>query len=270
MVTGYQWVNFVVLFLLLDKVSVSSARPEAKSKGNNTIVKLLVSEEYSNKTKPRILTHPPNVDFYGQEQEIVFPDSIADRIDVPIRLGLPKCSSEGLPFCEEVETYPYTHIKRVLQRNTILKSLFGQDEAPEIASRLGDEDEKFVCRSVKQTIFPKMGETKNNKWKFIINQGDDEEGFVQGVQVEICKNPEGECDIPGNPMLNPGYTLTCKQKYVYRRLLSIDNKGEPVQDSFKMPSACCCAYKQNFDFLTRLGKSASTKAPKKEQATTVS
>lgn len=32
---------------------------------------------------------------------------------------------------------------------------------------------------------PKMGQNKNNKWKFIINQGEDD-GFIQGVQIEVC------------------------------------------------------------------------------------
>ncbi|ENN81604.1 hypothetical protein YQE_02012, partial [Dendroctonus ponderosae] len=235
-----------------------------------------VAAEYGNRTEPRILTHPPKggryqdpkshktdltlmallSELYGREQDIVFPDSIADRSDILSRLPPPKCA-DGLGFCEDIEGYPYRHIKKILQERPVLKSLFGQDEhthahhilksrrhlqaPPEIANRLGDEDEKFVCRSLKKTIFPKMAETKSNKWKFVINQGD-EDGFVQGIQVEICKN----------------YTMACRQKYVYRRLFTLDNKGEPVSDSFKMPSACCCAYKQNFDFLSRHGKTVST------------
>lgn len=51
--------------------------------------------------------------------------------------------------------------------------------------------------------------------------------------------------------MGTGYQTFCRQKYVYRRLLSLDNGGTPVPDMFKIPSACCCAYKQNLDFLTR-------------------
>uniref|UniRef100_A0AAR5QJB3 Protein spaetzle n=1 Tax=Dendroctonus ponderosae TaxID=77166 RepID=A0AAR5QJB3_DENPD len=224
-----------------------------------------VAAEYGNRTEPRILTHPPKGELYGREQDIVFPDSIADRSDILSRLPPPKCA-DGLGFCEDIEGYPYRHIKKILQERPVLKSLFGQDEAPpEIANRLGDEDEKFVCRSLKKTIFPKMAETKSNKWKFVINQGD-EDGFVQGIQVEICKNPDGACDIPGSPSIDSSYTMACRQKYVYRRLFTLDNKGEPVSDSFKMPSACCCAYKQNFDFLSRHGKTVSTTSKSSEEA----
>ncbi|XP_066148880.1 protein spaetzle-like isoform X2 [Euwallacea fornicatus] len=211
--------------------------------------------EHVNRSKPRILSHLPKGEFYGREQEIFFPDSLlSDRMDVVSRS--PKCAGD-LPYCEEAEAYPYSHIKRVLQGNLALKSLFGTDEVfPEISDRLGNDDETFVCRSIKKTIFPKMGENKNNKWKFIINQND-ENGFVQGIQVELCRNPDKPCDIPGSPSMDLGYSTSCRQKYVYRRLFTLDNTGEPVSDSFKMPSACCCAYKQNYDFMSRLGKGIS-------------
>ncbi|XP_066261578.1 protein spaetzle-like isoform X2 [Euwallacea similis] len=200
-------------------------------------------DEYVNRSKPRILSHPPKGD-----------SLLSDRMDVISRS--PKCAGD-LPYCEEAEAYPYSHIKRILQGNLALRSLFGTDEAPpEIANRLGDEDETFVCRSIKKTIFPKMGETKNNKWKFIINQ-DDENGFVQGIQVELCRNPDKPCDIPGSLSMDSGYSTSCRQKYVYRRLFTLDNTGEPVSDSFKMPSACCCAYKQSYEFMSRLGKGIS-------------
>ncbi|CAG9767967.1 unnamed protein product [Ceutorhynchus assimilis] len=260
MITRWTALDVWIFFILL--IASTSGRPQKQPRHigpptNNEC------EEYINRTQPRILTHPPKGDFYGREQEIIFPDTIADRIDVPSRINVPKCSG-ALPYCEESETYPYSHIKRILQQNHMLKSVFGQDESPpSITNRLGDEDEKFVCHSIKQTIFPRVGENKNNKLKFIINQGEnDEDGFVQGIQVEICKNPDGDCDIPGGSALGDEYIMTCKQKYVYRRLLTLDQKGEAIPDSFKMPSACCCAYKQNFDFLTRFGK-GMTPAPKK-------
>lgn len=42
---------------------------------------------------------------------------------------------------------------------------------------LGENDEKFVCKSVTKKIFPKVGRNKNNEWKFIINQ-EEQDGFV--------------------------------------------------------------------------------------------
>ena len=57
---------------------------------------------------------------------------------------------------------------------------------PEIANRIGEEEEVFVCQSVSQTIYPQKGKNKNEEWKFIINQKDND-GYVQGVRIEICK-----------------------------------------------------------------------------------
>lgn len=61
----------------------------------------------------------------------------------------------------------------------------------------------------------------------------------------------GACDLIGE--LPDGYETSCKQKYIYRRLLSVGDEGDPVVDSFEIPSACCCAYKRNLDFLARFG-----------------
>ncbi|KAF7285465.1 spaetzle domain-containing protein [Rhynchophorus ferrugineus] len=231
------WIILVVL------QNESSARPQDGNTGSKTI-------EFLNETRLRILTNPPKKDLLDNDQEIIFPDdpelvNPVSRIDV-----FSKCS-EDFPLCENAEAYPYNHLKTVLQQNLVYKDLFGADEVPEVANRIGEEDDVFVCRSITRTIFPKMGQNKNNKWKFIINQGD-EDGFVQGVRIEICRNLDGECDFPG--YLPEGYKTSCRQKYVYRRLLSVNNDGNPIPDTFKIPSACCCAYKQNLDFLSRFGK----------------
>lgn len=232
----------------------------------NIWIVLVVLNEYAfgiphdgeSKTKSRILTNPPKFE-YGEEQEIVFPDDSEEQIDVVSRIDVSPTCTNGLPVCEEVDSYPFNHLKRVLQQNPMLKVLFGQDEVPhEIANRIGDDDERFMCRTMTKTIFPKIGQNKNNKWKFIINQGKDD-GFIQGVQIEVCKNPDGECDLPGSLLVSSGYHTFCKQKYVYRRLLSVSNEGTPVPDTFKIPSACCCAYKQNLDFLSRLGRGSKNK-----------
>lgn len=59
-------------------------------------------------------------------------------------------------------------------------------QAPAITNRLGHEDETYVCSSYTKIVFPQLGETKNSKWKLIINMGDDSE-YKQGIQVEVCR-----------------------------------------------------------------------------------
>ncbi|XP_050300156.1 protein spaetzle-like [Anthonomus grandis grandis] len=187
--------------------------------------------------------------------QIHFPDEFKD-FDVRSRTVVPKCDSK-LPICENVESYPYNYLKKVLEKNTLFKAFFGNEELPkdDISERAG-EGENFVCRTVTKTIFPKVGQNKDNKWKFIINQGE-QDGFLQGVRIEICKNLDGACDIPGNSLEQFGYQTFCKQKYFYKRLLSLGNNGIPVPDTFKIPSACCCAYKRNLDFLANFGSRMS-------------
>lgn len=71
-------------------------------------------------------------DFRDREQEIIFPDSISDRIDhinISSRFSgqVPQCAGE-LTYCESLDVYPYSHIKTKLDANNVLKSFFGQDE----------------------------------------------------------------------------------------------------------------------------------------------
>lgn len=104
--------------------------------------------------------------------------------------GPPKCA-DNLPFCENVETYPYHHLQQVLNTNNVYKDLFGVDEVPQLANRIGEDgqmedEEMFVCKSVTKTIYPKIGKNKDSKWKYIINQSKDER-YIQGVRVELCQ-----------------------------------------------------------------------------------
>jgi len=38
----------------------------------------------------------------------------------------------------------------------------------------------------------------------------------------------------------PGYTSACRQKYIYKKMLSLSENGEPIHDTFKLPSCCVC------------------------------
>lgn len=70
--------------------------------------------------------------------------------------------------------------------------------------------------------------------------------------IKLTSSQDSKCDIPG--VLPDGYSVNCRQKYLYRKLVSLDNKGEPATDSFKMPSGCACAYKHSEYSVSRFGK----------------
>ncbi|XP_048522280.1 protein spaetzle-like [Dendroctonus ponderosae] len=174
-----------------------------------------------------------------------------------VQLQISKCK-KGEAMCENVDFYPHRYIEDVLKNYRMPKLFFGQSEVPEddfFSDRQYGEDGRFVCSSITRTIFPKSGQNKDNQWRFIVNQGSGD-GFVQGVQVEVCRNPERECDIPGGAPLE--YETFCKQKYIYKKLFALNERGELLLESFKMPSACCCQYKRRYnDFSNRMGFSGS-------------
>ncbi|XP_030760477.1 uncharacterized protein LOC115885648 isoform X3 [Sitophilus oryzae] len=221
----------IVVFVLLD---ISLARPP-----------IIFMDEPRNKT--RILTNPPR-EAIVDNTNIVFPEDLTKskpKTGSISRDDIMSNCTEQMPLCEYAVSYPHEHLKIVLTRNTIYKELFGEDESPEVSNRIGEvDDDIYMCRATSTTIFPKQGLNRNNQWKYIINQ--DDRDFRQGVRIEQCKNFGLGCDIPGqNPLNLFGYRTYCKQKYIYRRLLSVSGDGMPIPDTFRIPSACCCAYKKN-------------------------
>ncbi|KAJ8925150.1 hypothetical protein NQ315_001335 [Exocentrus adspersus] len=160
----------------------------------------------------------------------------------------PKCAANAT-FCEETDLYPYDHFKYILERNATLGKAFDMNQQrEEVAQRLNPFEDNFVCKSISRTVFPKAALNKNNKWKFIINQ----DKYLQGVSVEVCHRENAPCDLIGD--IRPGYITYCKQKYIYSKLLSLNDRGNPAVDLFKIPSACCCAYmKQEYDPFVETG-----------------
>lgn len=123
---------------------------------------------------------------YTDTQDIIFPDSYEINDEKTFTLNeRPNCGVEDT-FCEKISSYPYRQLKELLENTDVPKIFFGVDEAPEeITNRLGEPEENYVCQSIEKTVYPQIGKTKNQKWKYIVNQG--ESGYVQGVKIEICR-----------------------------------------------------------------------------------
>lgn len=124
-----------------------------------------------------------------EDQDIVFPDAYQVIFgNIPKVGSAPKCAKSST-FCENFESYPYFQVQDILKRNNVRPELFGKDEKFDdpfsISNRNGDI-ETFVCPSITKTIFPRLGKNKHNKWKYIINQ-EEQDGYIQGVRVEICR-----------------------------------------------------------------------------------
>ncbi|CAB3365806.1 Hypothetical predicted protein [Cloeon dipterum] len=160
----------------------------------------------------------------------------------------------------------------------MIKGLFGQDDVSytqlniafkfliaknklqvstiSVSQRIDSSDETPICPSMvsrldkpvvldwnlnnicfqEHVAYPKLAQNKEDKWFFIINQPEN----VQGIRVEKCIK-EQPCTL--SESLPIGYKTSCRQKYIYRKLVSINENGRPLTDSFRIPSCCSCHFR---------------------------
>ncbi|XP_043651259.1 protein spaetzle isoform X9 [Drosophila teissieri] len=142
-------------------------------------------------------------------------------------------------FCTEVDDYPdISSLTQTLDTN--FAKFFGNDFQPtDVGSRLGDADERFLCRSIRRTIQPQKGIKADNTWELIVNN----DQYKQSIQIEECEGENELCDFASNFPQN--YVPTCKQHYTQQTLVSLksDGKLEVVPQAFMIPSCCKCALK---------------------------
>lgn len=109
----------------------------------------------------------------------------APTMDVRFSEGrfVPRGCSDGSSVCSNTDDYPVEHINKVIQKNgPRLVEFFGDDIVPQVVQRVDYPDEEPLCHSREVVLYPTMGQTKDNKWAYIINNGN----FSQGVRVEQC------------------------------------------------------------------------------------
>ncbi|XP_047492826.1 uncharacterized protein LOC125041684 [Penaeus chinensis] len=113
-----------------------------------------------------------------------------------------------------------------------------------VTTRLG-VSETPVCQSEETLIFPKRAKSASNEWVFVLNH----ENVEQALRVEKCINEGAACEFE-TPLPSEIKTV-CRQKYVYRRMLTVgSNKIQP--EEVLMPSCCVCYRKTSgFDIGSR-------------------
>jgi len=110
---------------------------------------------------------------------------------------------------------------------------------------IGGERKVRACKVRRDIIYPQKARNSQGSYLFIVNQ----DTFRQAVEVEQCLDEGSECltdsDAPSSG------TTVCRQEYTTHRLYATDGKGEQVYDSFSLPSACLCHFRDNFGLTSR-------------------
>ena len=185
------------------------------------------------------------------------------------------CSNGKDNYCEEVESAAFYPTEAVLEalssNNDINPALFSQlfdKNCKDLKTRFFDIDEEQLCSGIPKIIFPRQAKNLKDEWRYIVNI----ENYTQSVEIEECFNPDlafddfertnatnssvlfdneeiiaefGSCQYSGSPGNDPDLTV-CRQLFTSHKLLALSTEGQLVVDSFQLPSACACFYREDF------------------------
>merc|ERR1712141_621329 len=185
------------------------------------------------------------------------------------------CSNGRDNYCEETgsdSSYPTEAVLEALSSNNeINPALFSQlfdKNCKDLKTRFFDIDEEQLCSGIPKIIFPRQAKNLKDEWRYIVNI----ENYTQSVEIEECFNPDftiddfestnstnssvlfdneeiieefGSCQYSGSPGNDPDLTV-CRQLFTSHKLLALSTEGQLVVDSFQLPSACACYYREDF------------------------
>jgi len=192
--------------------------------------------------------------------------------------GDPSDCSNGIDnYCDSDPTqsdssYPTQAVLEALaSNNEINPALFSQlfdKNCKDLKTRFFDIDEEQLCSGIPKIIFPRQAKNLKDEWRYIVNI----ENYTQSVEIEECFNPDytiddsertnttnssvlfdneeiieefGSCQYSGSPGNDPDLTV-CRQLFTSHKLLALSTEGQLVVDSFQLPSACACFYREDF------------------------
>lgn len=191
-------------------------------------------------------THNPIVYNSQGNANVLFPDEVEEDYlhyddymlaDLTTKIGT-QCAEQGQTYCEDVEQYPSDLIAAIMDQSENQK-LFNDSIAEssiQISSRLNNNGNQRLCKSKRALIYPKLAMSVENRWKYVINQGQHQ----QGIKVDLCDGVH-QCAI--SHIFPNGWISQCTQMFTEHLLLSIDPEhGRAVQNLFRMPSHCECTF----------------------------
>ncbi|KAF5304383.1 hypothetical protein FQA39_LY09762 [Lamprigera yunnana] len=175
-------------------------------------------------------------------EDIIFPDEL---VNTQLRfLSNVDYSANGKGIncvqdvCDDAKDYPYQRIQEIMDKIDVYKSLFGYLEGTivDIPNRFkpaGEEGSESLCAATIHTKYPKTMKTENQTERFVINVPD----HMQGMVFETCVE-NAKCKYA--TLFPNGVTSQCSQRYSKRRLMALGEDGNPVIDTFVVPSCCLC------------------------------
>lgn len=171
----------------------------------------------------------------------------------------PKCAKNSRGICSGADghaDYPTELIRRALRDSTsnavISEIALGDDVIANdtLGNRFGgsvhDDNtlvaETAACAATEEIVYPSRAQNTKGEWLYVANI----DNVQQGVRVETCLEEGRPCRI------GEGGT-TCRQKYIYRKLLAMDRNMNLDADNFRIPSSCVCYIKNDYlTLVTRL------------------
>ncbi|XP_055676521.1 protein spaetzle isoform X3 [Lutzomyia longipalpis] len=193
------------------------------------------------RTRPR---RPPSTNYtealvYRDENDKIYFPGERESSDPMSNIQKPDCAKDST-FCVEDKNYPKSHIESLLEKNYKQYAEFVTEDyiTADLTQRNDIPGEESLCESYENKVYPTSGVNRDNKWLYIINQSN----FTQGVRIEECRRKGQPCSLAS--LFPPTYVSECKQKFQYRQLLALDERGEIIKDFFRLPSCCKCYVRQ--------------------------
>ncbi|XP_047359057.1 uncharacterized protein LOC124952765 isoform X2 [Vespa velutina] len=112
----------------------------------------------------------------------------------------------------------------------------------ERTKRQMNTDTVALCPTEAQYITPKAALNNRGNWMYVVNLAEQDDKYSQLVKSEKCSTNtcNGLCSLPA------GYTSTCQQQFVQKRLVALEGSGNRLYtDIFWFPHGCSCHVRFN-------------------------
>lgn len=121
-----------------------------------------------------------------------------------------------------------------------LSSRRQQSSSIRVARQVSNEEK--LCPTTSSFIMPRAAVNTKGTWMYVVNLDGADQQNTQLVRTERCATTEcsGLCQVPA------GFTSTCSQQFVQKRLIALNGNGESLYtDTFWFPHCCICQIKSN-------------------------